>query len=190
MNMQEHPRVTRAVERIQDLVAHWQGYLFLGVGLIIAGAVALYYSVFTSLITVTTLGALVLLGAVLEGLQAFRMQKWSGFFLHVFVALLYGVAGFFMLTRPAESALGLTLLIGGVLLVSGAFRIIYALTHAHPLGAWLLLNGLITLALGVMVWSKWPQSGLWVIGMFVGIEMIVSGVTWATLALKARQVKV
>lgn len=181
--------MNRAVERLQDLVEHWLWYCLLGVGLFIAGALALYYSVFTTMVSVTTLGFLIVLGAALEGVQAFRMQKWSGFFLHGALALIFGIVGVLMITKPVESAQGLTLLLGLALIFGGSFKGIYALTHAHPLGAWLLLNGLVTLVLGVMIVAQLPQSGLWVIGMLLGIDMMLSGLTWTALALKARNLK-
>lgn len=189
MNVENHPKITRAVERLQDLVQHWQRYLILGVGLIIAGAIAIYYSVSATLLSVATLGFLVLLGAALEAVQSFRMQKWSGFFLHAVLALVYGIVGFLMITKPIESAQSLTLLLGFALIFAGAFKSIYSLTHVHPLGAWLLLSGLVTAVLGVMIVAQLPYSGLWVIGTLVGIDMIMRGATWLALSLKAHHYK-
>ena len=37
--------------------------------------------------------------------------------------------------------------------------------------------------LGAAFWRQWPESGLWVLGMLVGIEIIVNGVTWSVLAV-------
>jgi uncharacterized membrane protein HdeD (DUF308 family) len=51
---------------------------------------------------------------------------------------------------------------------------------------WHVLNGLITLILGVLVLAQWPVSGLWVIGMFVGIELIFYGGAWVALSLSLR----
>lgn len=189
MNKQEFPRVARAVERIQDLVEHWFWYMVLGVGLIVAGLVAIYYSYTATLFSVVVLGYLILLSAALEAVQAFKMQKWSGFILHAALAIIFGVVGLLMITKPAVAAQSLTLLLGVALVFGGTFKSIYALTHAHPLGAWLLLNGIITLVLGVMIIAQLPKSGLWVIGTLVGIDMLLRGITWTTLALKARGFK-
>lgn len=188
MNSEQFPKVHRAVERIQDLVEHWGWYLLLGLGLITAGLLAIFYSVSSTLISVKVLGLFVAMGAALEGIQAFKMKKWSGFFLHVALGLIYGVVGLLLITRPIASAETLTLLLGVALLLSGSFKSIYALTHMHPLGAWLLLNGLITLTLGGMIIAQLPQSGLWVIGTLVGVDMLLRGITWTTLALKAKSV--
>ena len=84
------------------------------------------------------------------------------------------------------AALSLTLLLGVSLVVQGAFRIAAALaTHADGRG-WLLISGLASLLLGIFIWSEWPVSGIWVIGLFVGIELIFYGGAWIALALRLR----
>jgi uncharacterized membrane protein HdeD (DUF308 family) len=49
-----------------------------------------------------------------------------------------------------------------------------------------LFNGVVTVLLGAANWRKWPEPGLWVLGIFVSIELIVNGVTWSVLALGGR----
>ena len=50
----------------------------------------------------------------------------------------------------------------------------------------MLLNGVISLALGIMIWRQWPESSLWVIGIFVGIDMLFNGWSLIMLALTLR----
>ena len=40
--------------------------------------------------------------------------------------------------------------------------------------------------IGVAIFMEWPASGLWVLGMFVGIDLIANGVTWMILAAGVR----
>ncbi|MGZ3634159.1 MAG: hypothetical protein ACXWM7_07870 [Parachlamydiaceae bacterium] len=40
--------------------------------------------------------------------------------------------------------------------------------------------------LGLLIWAQWPVSGLWIIGLFIGIDLIVLGWMWITLALAAK----
>ncbi len=47
-------------------------------------------------------------------------------------------------------------------------------------------NGLITFILGVMIYFGWPLSGLWVIGLFIGVYLILAGWSWLILSLSAR----
>jgi len=39
--------------------------------------------------------------------------------------------------------------------------------------------------LGLAVWQNWPATGLWFIGLCVGVELIVQGVSWIALGLTA-----
>ncbi len=56
-----------------------------------------------------------------------------------------------------------------------------------PHWGWVLFNGIITLILGIIIWRQWPVSGLWVIGLFIGIDLIISGWAWIMLSFAARQ---
>jgi uncharacterized membrane protein HdeD (DUF308 family) len=92
-----------------------------------------------------------------------------------------------MVTNPARAAVTLTLLIAIILIIAGLFRLFVAFsTPLHHRG-WLILNGAISIILGVMIWDAWPVSGLWVIGLFIGIDMIFDGWTEIMLALSVRR---
>jgi uncharacterized membrane protein HdeD (DUF308 family) len=47
-------------------------------------------------------------------------------------------------------------------------------------------DGIITFVLGMLVLVQWPASGLWVIGLFIGIDLIFYGAAWMALALGLR----
>jgi uncharacterized membrane protein HdeD (DUF308 family) len=114
---------------------------------------------------------------------------WSGFFVDLIVGVLYGVAGFLVVMNPAASAVTLTLLIAMLLIVVGIFRIVAAIAARYPSWGWLALHGLISVLLGVLIWQQWPVSGFWVIGLFIGLELIVNGAALAMLSLAARQLQ-
>jgi uncharacterized membrane protein HdeD (DUF308 family) len=75
----------------------------------------------------------------------------------------------------AISAANLTLMLAAALVVGGV-------VERFPSWSWVLANGVLTVLLGVAIWQQWPASGLWVIGICVGIDLIVNGVTWSVLA--------
>ena len=104
MNVENYPKIARAAERLQDLVHHWQRYLILGVGLIIAGAIAIYYSVSATLLSVATLGFLVLLGAALEAIQ---MNEFHTFIkdLRLYINTGQGITNEIKLTSLAKTNL-------------------------------------------------------------------------------------
>jgi len=97
------------------------------------------------------------------------------------------VAGFVIIEQPENSAVQLTLIIAFFLIVSGIFRIAFALSERFTGWPWVLLNGGINLLLGLLIYKQWPDSGLWVIGLFVGIEMIFNGWAWIMLAVSIRR---
>jgi uncharacterized membrane protein HdeD (DUF308 family) len=112
---------------------------------------------------------------------------WRGFFVFVLVGVLYAVAGFMTLQHPVLAAEGLTLMLAAALLAGGIFRIIAAAVERFPDWGWVLCNGILAVILGLMIWEQWPWTGLWVLGMFLGIDLIVNGTTWAVVAHHVRK---
>jgi uncharacterized membrane protein HdeD (DUF308 family) len=171
----------------QALHRNWGWVLALGLVSIILGTVALGWSVLATLASVILLGWILLVAGVLEAVHAFWQRKWGGFFLYLLNGILSVVVGLMLVGNPAASAVVLTLLLAMFFMVGGIFRIIASLVMRFPSWGWRLFNGLISLLLGILIWSQWPVSGLWVIGLFVGIDLIFSGWCNVMLALAARR---
>jgi uncharacterized membrane protein HdeD (DUF308 family) len=165
---------------------NWGWFFGLGVLEIILGTIAIGASVVATVVTVVFFGWLLLIGGVLSAVHAFWRKRWRGFFLDLVMGVLYAVAGFLMVAEPLAAAASLTLLIAMLLLIGGIFRIVVALSGHLEHWGWVLLNGVITAALGIMIWRQWPSSALWVIGMFIGIEMIFYGWSLVMLSLIAK----
>ncbi len=123
---------------------------------------------------------------MLRSWRAFWAGRWGGFLVNLLVGLLYIVTAFFIIDAPLEGAVALTLLLALMFFVSGLFRMVAALVLRYPMWGWSLASGIISVLLGVMIYRQWPASGLWVIGMFVGIELIFNGWTWIMLSLGLR----
>lgn len=165
---------------------NWRWVLASGIAFVSLGAMALAYSVLVTLASVFVFGWALALGGIFKAIHAFRVFQWSGFLLELLLAILYVVVGLVMAAHPEAGALSLTLLIVVFFLVGGLSRI-FAGAILHPPGrAWLLLSGFVTLLLGILIWAEWPVSGLWVIGTFVAIDMVFSGIWLMMLALNAR----
>jgi uncharacterized membrane protein HdeD (DUF308 family) len=131
-------------------------------------------------------GWLLLIGAGIEIVQTIMAGRETGMFQHLAAAVLFGVVGFLIVWRPVASAEILTLLMGAFFLVSGLFQIVAPVMSALPDWGWHTLNGIITVLLGFLVLAQWPVSGLWVIGMFVGIDLFFYGIAWIAVALHLR----
>ncbi|HTQ23715.1 MAG TPA: HdeD family acid-resistance protein [Candidatus Binataceae bacterium] len=172
---------------IDEVRKHTTWFLVVGIALVILGIVAIGSAVAMTIVSVLFLGWLLIIGGIFEVIHGFSHRPWSGFFINLLGGVLYAVAGLVMVSNPALAAVTLTLVIAVMLIVAGLFRLFIAFsTPLHHRG-WLVLNGAISILLGVMIWRSWPVSGLWVIGMFIGIDMIVDGWTEIMLALTVRR---
>lgn len=172
---------------IEEVRKHSTWFLVLGIALVILGMIAIGWAVATTIVSVIFLGWLLIIGGVLHVIHGFKHRPWSGFFINLLAGVLYAVAGFVMVANPALAAVTLTLLIAMILIVAGLFRLFVAFSTPLDHRGWLILNGVVSILLGVMIWRSWPVSGLWVIGMFVGIDMIFDGWTEIMLALSVRR---
>lgn len=172
---------------IQEIAQHWKWFLGLGIVSIILGTFALGSSVLVTLASVVLFGWILLLMGGIEVGHSFWQRQWGGFFLHLVNGILSIVVGFLLATNPGASAVVLTLLLAMFFMAGGLFRILTALMMRFPSWGWRLLNGVVTLVPGILIWNQWPLSGLWVIGLFVGIDLIFSGWSSVMLALVARR---
>src|SRR5262249_51616896 len=136
--------------------------------------------------SVVTLGVLLLIAAGAQTAAAIWARDWKGFFLFLLLGVLYAVTGFLMLQHPVLAAGGLTLMLAAGFLVGGVFRAVIAGSERFPFWGWVLCNGIVTVRLGIAILQQWPESGLWVIGTFIGIDLIVNGATWSFLAVGVR----
>ncbi len=170
-------------EKLREI---WAFLVGMGVALMILGIVAIGSSFIATLATVVVFGVLLLLGALFQVITALWGRSWRGFFLHLLGGVLYLIVGVFMIDHPVEAALGVTLLVALGLLAGGIVRIVMSVIDRFDGWGWMLLSGVVSLLLGAAIWRQWPLSGLWVIGLFVGIEMLCSGLSWTMLGLAVR----
>jgi len=128
-------------------------------------------------------GWLLVLASLVEFVDAFMVGHWAGFFSHLLLAILFGIVGLLMVVKPVISAEALTVLMSIFFLISGLYQLLTSVLTHLPGWGWQAVNGVIAAAMGVLILAQWPVSGLWVIGLFVGIDLIVFGWTWIALAL-------
>jgi uncharacterized membrane protein HdeD (DUF308 family) len=176
-------------EELQTLQKHWRWFLALGIGMAALGVFAIGWACTVTLtVTATWLfGFLMLAGGIAEIASSFSAGRWSGTLIHLLIGVLYVVVGLMIIEQPENSAIQLTLIIAIFLMISGVFRVVSALSERFTGWGWVLLNGSITLLLGLLIYKQWPFSGLWVIGMFIGIDLILNGWAWIMLSLGIRK---
>ena len=173
---------------LQAIRGKWIWLVLLGIALIVLGIILLGFPVITTLATVTVLGALILIAGGIEVVGAFWCQEWSGFFLALLSGILGVVVGLMLLGNPIQGGITLTILLASFLFVGGIFKAVASVAHRFGGWGWLLLSGVIDIALGVMIWRELPVSGLTIIGLLVGISTIFRGVSWLMLGLTLKQI--
>lgn len=171
---------------LPSLRHQWGWFLALGILFVILGFLAIGGAGLVTLSSMIFLGSLLLIGGLVQVAYTFTLKQWSGFFLSLLAGILYAVVGLFMILHPAASALSLTLLLAAFYSIGGIFRIIAAASIRFEHWGWAVLSGLIMLILGILIWMGWPDTGLWVIGLFIGIDLIFYGWFWILLSLTAR----
>jgi uncharacterized membrane protein HdeD (DUF308 family) len=159
----------------------------LGVVYLVAGLVALGSVVTATIASVLVVGVMMIIVGVAEVFNAFQIKSWGKFLLWGLLGVLYIIAGFVTFENPLLAAALLTLILGGVLVASGIMRIFlaFSMKRATP-WIWVGLSGLITLLLGALILAKWPVSGLYILGLFLGFDLVMAGVGWISLGLGLR----
>ena len=161
--------------------------LALGIFSIVLGAIALAIPVLTTVAWMLFLGALLFVNGIVQIYHTIRTHHENRFFLQLLISILYIVVGALMILSPGAGAISLSLLIASFFMVGGIFRIIWAVQRRSGNWGWVILNGIVTFFLGLIILANWPWSGLWVIGLFVGIEMIIHGWSIVMSSTAARE---
>ena len=170
-----------------DLKENWGWMLALGIVMVLLGTVGLGMTFWLNVISVMYIGVLLLFGAGVQFVQAFRGEGWRGRLWHILIAVVYLVGGAIALYNPVKVGITLTLLIAWTLIFIGGLRLVVAIQMRGTSGwVWVLLGGIASIVLGIMIMNQWPESGLWVIGLFVAIEMIFAGWSQIMIALAAK----
>ena len=186
MNTTQERLVTEELKQEAPEPGGWLMVVLLGAALIFVGFIALWAPVIASLATAVAIGALLLVGGVVEVVGSFWSRRWSGFFLHLLSGVLSLVVGVLCFWAPVDALLALTLLVACLLMVGGIFKTVAALSYRFEGWGWPLASGVIDLVLGVLIWLEWPVSALWVLGLFVGISLVFRGCNWIGLGFALR----
>jgi uncharacterized membrane protein HdeD (DUF308 family) len=158
------------------------GAVYLVLGLVGIGWLALM-----TVASVIFFGALALLGGFVQLLQSATSHGWRNVTAGALLGGLYLCAGLLMLSNPLVSSLILTAFLACALIALGIVRTTLALQHR---GAWLwqwsALSGVLSIVIGVLILVQWPASGLFMIGLFVSLELMLHGAAAIALAVEKK----
>jgi uncharacterized membrane protein HdeD (DUF308 family) len=162
-------------DAVEAISSHRGWFTGAGVLMMVMGAAGAYYSTATTLISMSILGMFLLVGAFLHIGQGLASRHWSIFLIQTLVAVISVVTGLIVLHQPLAIAGMITLLMAIFFMTTGLIKIVTALVLQMPKwGSW-VLNGIVTMLFGFMVLNQWPVSGLSVIGIFLGTDIMLHG---------------
>ena len=169
--------------------AHWKAFLIEGILLAIFGLAAMIVPPLASLAVTIILGWLFLISGIVGLALTFWARQMPGFWWSLISALLAVAAGVILLAQPVQGTLTLTIVVGAYFLAEGVATIMYALEHRRELSerwSWMLVAGIMDLAIAAIIIAGLPGSALWAIGLLVGINLLFGGTALIAMALAAR----
>jgi uncharacterized membrane protein HdeD (DUF308 family) len=131
---------------------------------------------------------LIVLAGAVHLTVAFHTREAGSLIWRLLVGLAYLFFGVYVIAHPALGVASLTLVLASLFLVEGILNIaLFFRMRSMQGSSWVLIDGVITLLLGLMIYTQWPSSSAWAIGTLVGVSMIISGVTRVMLSLAVRK---
>src|SRR5215472_12574194 len=174
---------------VAPLRAKWGWIVALGAVYVVSGFVALGSVAMATVASVLVVGVMMIIAGAAELINAFQIKSWGKFLIWALLGVLYIVAGFVTFENPLFAAVVLTLLLGASLVASGAVRIFLAFNMKRETPwIWVVLSGVITLLLGLLILARWPINSIYILGLFLGIDLIMAGAGWIGLGLGLHRV--
>ena len=175
-------------EGIRALRSKWGWIVAFGIVSLIAGVIALASTVMATASAVLIVGVMMLFTGVAEVVAAFNAKDWGHRLLWLLLGALYVFAGFVCLQNPFAAATILTLMLGIALIIGGLLRVFLAtrMKQGTPWG-WVVFSGIVSFLLGLMIVAQWPASSFFVLGIFLGVDLIFIGSGWITIGMALRR---
>jgi uncharacterized membrane protein HdeD (DUF308 family) len=176
----------RSPAAVTKQITGW--YIAAAVVLIVLGIFAIVEPGIAALGVTILVGSLLTFGAVLHFVAAFKGGGAKQVIFQVLVGLVYLVGGGYFLTHTIMGVATLTLLLSGIIFAEGVIEIVsYFRLRNEGASFWLLINGVITLLLGALIFFHWPSSSIWAIGTLVGLNLLITGISRLMFGLAARK---
>ena len=159
-----------------------------GVLLIVLGMAALGSPFLAAVAVNVAIAWLIVLAGAVHVILAFRAHGAGSMIWKLLVGVAYVCFGVYLILHPVLAVASLTLVLASLFLIEGVLDIVLFVKMRSMGGSsWVLLDGIITLLLGLMIYMQWPSSSAWAIGTLVGVSMIISGVTRVMMSLAVRK---
>lgn len=153
------------------------GWLFcFGLLLTLLGTTLILEASLATDFSIVLFGSLLVTIGLIQLAQALLTYSWNALFISLLMAILYVVAGTLCIFQPTLGTFDLTLLISALCVIGGLFRILASLIIRFERWKLVLTNGVVSCLVGALIYSEWPLSSLWTIGILVGLDILFSGI--------------
>lgn len=171
-------------QMLNYLQTHWRLFLAEGAFFIFLGLCAIVIPQFFTVAIVVFLGWILLFGGIVHVSRAFVFQDMPGFGWWLFMGILQVLVGYLFITKPVAGALTLTMLMTVFFALEGVAKISLALMM-RPLANWglILFSGVTALVFALIIWVSWSESTHWLLGLFLGINMVFLGWSLVKISL-------
>jgi uncharacterized membrane protein HdeD (DUF308 family) len=160
-----------------------------GIAVLILGILAIMAPMAAGIATSSLVAILLIVAGIVRIVWAFKAGSFGKGVLAFLIGGVSVFSGILVLARPLLGLASLTLLLAAYFVVEGIFAILAAFKIKPAAGwGWMLFDGIITLLLGGMIWSEWPLSGAWAVGILVGVRLIFGGWSMIFLGSQLRRV--
>jgi uncharacterized membrane protein HdeD (DUF308 family) len=162
----------------------------MGVLLIVLGIIAIATPAVAGKTVVMVIGVVLLVGGVVQIISGLRTEGWSSKLPPLILGIIAAFCGLGLLGEPWIGMKFIALLLAIFFVMGGIWKIIVSFSY-RPASGWLLMlaSGVIALVLGLLIWRQWPVSGLWAVGILVGVDLLTTGVSMVVLASTLRRIR-
>lgn len=164
--------------------------MLLGIFSIVLGVIAIVTPAVAGQAVVMVIGGVLLVAGAVQIVSGVRSDGWSHRLPPLILGIITVIAGLGVIGHPLLGLTFLTLLLAIFFVVEGVWKIIASFNY-RPARGWLaiLVSGILTLLLGAVIWRQWPISGLWAVGVLVGVDLLTTGCSLIALSTTIRQLK-
>ncbi len=150
--------------------------VIMGIIMVICGIFAIVSPFAVGLSVTLFVGIMLVVGGIAQCILAFQAGAFGKGLMIFIIGALTAAVGFYLLNQPLSGLAAITLFLAAYFVATGIFELISAF-QIRPADGWgvMLFNAIVTLLLGIMIWSNFPVSGAWAIGILFGVKLLVGG---------------
>ena len=156
---------------------------WLGVAMVLLGIVALIFPMASTIVATLLVGWVLLLSGCITLIGSFSIHGTGPFFGSLVLALLSLAGGVFMMFNPLAGAAALTLMLGVIFMLQGAFELYFA-SELHPHTGWLgiMVSGIASIVIAFLIAAGWPLISNVLLGVFLGVNFISTGLAYIVVS--------